>query len=194
MKLCPACAATIEFSITVKSPLVGFSYRPEYPFHSLSVCAAGLPRSGRQLLHKREYRPGSFCFRIEHLIGTCKTIVLNNTEMHLADCDDPSIKIRRFIRDRLMEHSFIPLPCCTRFICVNTRNDHQFIFHLLIHSRKATYILTHCIFIVRRTRTDQYDEFIRFSCKIALISSSLFLLMLSVSPPLGTLFQCFRAA
>ena len=104
-------------------------------------------------------------FRIEHLIGTCKTIVLNNTEMHLADCDDPSIKIRRFIRDRLMEHSFIPLPCCTRFICVNTRNDHQFIFHLLIHSRKATYILTHCIFIVRRTRTDQYDEFIRFSCK-----------------------------
>ena len=102
-------------------------------------------------------------FRIKHLICGCQSAFPNRTYVHLPDRNDAGQKIRILIRFRLVKHSLISLPCCTGFVCINTRNNHKPVRHLFIYFRQTVYILAYRIFVVRRAGPDNYNKFIRFS-------------------------------
>ena len=63
--------------------------------------------------------------------------------VHMTDCNNSRIKIRCLIRIRLMEHSFISLAGRSWFICINSWNNHQFIFYFFIDFCQTIHILTH---------------------------------------------------
>ncbi len=55
------------------------------------------------------------------IVGPCSA----DNEDSVCDYVNRLAKVNEKVSDRLMEHSLISFSCCTWFVCINTRNDHQ---------------------------------------------------------------------
>ena len=71
--------------------------------------------------------------RIEHLICACHSACLDSMDVHLTDCDKSGKKVRLFFGIRLMNHTLIALSCCSRFVCINTRNDQNLVGYFFLN-------------------------------------------------------------
>ena len=102
--------------------------------------------------------------RIEHLICRSQTTFRNRTKMHLSHGDQTLLQIRLLLRVRLVHHTLIALPCGTRLICIDSRNQDQLILDLLLDLREAGDIIADGIFIISRTGTDDDKKSVRVPC------------------------------
>ena len=124
-----------------------------------------LYRTGTDCLIRKDIVKIASVLRIKHLVCGCQSCLFDRADMHSADCNDTLKKVWSLIRIRLMEHSLISFSCCTWFVCINTRNDHQTVWYLLVHFCKTIHIVAHRIFIVCGTWSHDNNKFIGFSFK-----------------------------
>ena len=104
-------------------------------------------------------------FRIKHFICTGETTFLDGVDVHLTDGNQTGKHIRSFFRIWLVNHTLVTFACCTWFICINSRNDQNFIFDFFLNFAETEKIVTYSIFVVRRTRSDDGKKFIGFPGK-----------------------------
>ena len=83
-----------------------------------------------------QVRKVTVVLRVKHLISACKTALADSTHMHFTDSDQTCKKVWFFLRIRLMDHSLVSFTCCTRFVCVNTRDDENFVLDLFLYFAK----------------------------------------------------------
>ena len=102
-------------------------------------------------------------FRIKHLICRRESCLLHNSHVHLADSNNSGKKVRSLIRVWLMKHSFVTVTCGTGLICINSRDDHQFVRDFICHCFQFAYIFADCIFVISGTRSYKDDKFIWFT-------------------------------
>ena len=104
-------------------------------------------------------------FRIKHLVGAGKSAFLDSADMHFPDRHKAGQHIGFLFRVRLVDHTFISLPGSTGFICVNPRNDQNFIGNFFLDIPEPEKIVAHGVLIICGAWSDDGKEFIRFSRK-----------------------------
>ena len=92
--------------------------------------------------------------RVKHFVCTGKTTLSDRTDVHFTHSNETFYHIRCFFRVWLGCDTFVTFACCTRFVCVNTRNDDQLIFDIFLDFCEAADIVANRIFIVRGTWSD----------------------------------------
>ena len=85
----------------------------------------------------KKIRKITVVLRVKHLICTGKTTFADGTYVHLTDCNQSGKKVRFLLRIRLMDHSFVSFSGCTWFVCVNTRDNEDFILDLFLYFAKS---------------------------------------------------------
>ena len=104
-------------------------------------------------------------FRIQHFVGCCQTRFLDGTHMHLTDSDQTMQQIRFLLRIRLMKDPFVTLSGCSRFVCIDSRNQDQLICHFFLYPGQTVDIFTNCLFVICGTRSDDDQKLIGLSGK-----------------------------
>ena len=99
--------------------------------------------------------------RVEHLVRGTKARLLQRTDMHMADRQNTCQYIWFCLRVRLMEHAFVTLTGGTRFVGIDTGNQHQAVLHFVLKLGKAVGVITYRIFIVCGTGADDDKKLVR---------------------------------
>ena len=85
--------------------------------------------------------------------------------MHFSHGDESIMKIRLFLRIRLMNDSLVALSCSTWFIGIDTRDDQNLVRNLILYLGKTIYIIADRIFVICRTWSDDDQKLIGFPGK-----------------------------
>ena len=85
----------------------------------------------------KQIREITVVLRVKHLICTGEATFADSTHVHLADRDQSGKKVRFFLRIRLMDHSLVSFTGRTWFVCVNTRDDKDFILDFFLNFAKS---------------------------------------------------------
>lgn len=91
-------------------------------------------------------------FGIKHLVRAGKARFTQRFYMQFADCDKPFEHVFACMRIGLMQHTLVAVARGTRLVGVYTRNDKDFVLHLLLHVAKPRNIVQNGVLSVRRTR------------------------------------------
>ena len=75
------------------------------------------------------------------------------------------VRIRSLFRIRLMDHTFVSVSGGTRFVCINARDDQEFVLKILLYSGKTAKIIHHGFLIVSGAGSDDNDKFAGFTGK-----------------------------
>ena len=83
--------------------------------------------------------------------------------MQLADRADTLYDIFFFFGVGLRKHALVPHALAARLVGVNARHDHEFFFYLFVQRAQPFYVFEDGRFFMRRARTDDDEQFIRFA-------------------------------
>ena len=99
-------------------------------------------------------------FRVKHFICSGQTGFFNGTQMQTADCDESGNHIRFCLRIRLGSNSFIAFSGGPWLVRVDTWNQNQLVFRLLVYSCQAVDIIHNRLFFVCGAWSDDDKKFI----------------------------------
>ncbi len=97
-------------------------------------------------------------FRVKHFIGRGQAAFCNGTQMHFADSNQSLHHIRFFFRIRLGSDSFVSFARGSWLVGVDARNDNQLVPDIFLYFCKPVYIVADRVFVVCRTRPDNYQK------------------------------------
>ena len=101
-------------------------------------------------------------FRVKHLICCRQTGFFDSAQMQFTNSDQSCNHIRFCLRIRLCGNSFVSFTGSTWFVCIDTWNDDQFVFGLLIDFGKSVDVIHNRFFLVSGAGSDDNKEFVGF--------------------------------
>ena len=102
---------------------------------------------------------------VEHFLRAGKAGFADDPHMQLTDGYDAVGQILFLFRVGLMKHPFVACTAGARLVGVNTGNDQQTVFDLLVHAGQAVHVFHHGVLPVRGARADQQQQTVILSRK-----------------------------
>ena len=98
--------------------------------------------------------------RIEHFVRGGEPRLLYGANMHLPHGDEPCHEIGLFLGIGLVDDALVALPGGAGLVGVDSGNQYQLVLHLVVHLRKAAYVVADGVLVVCGTGADDDQELV----------------------------------